>query len=266
MMIPYFYKIRHIKSNRVYVGSQYGKNSNPLNFWKTYFTSSKEVGIIIQNEGTESFEIKRIIVRDDARKYEKKYLSRMYSMLGREKFLAVFINRNLSPGILLTDDIIDKINHTKKKNWDNGKKEKPTPPNWKGKRRSNEMREKLRLSKLGHSVSDDTRKKLSVANSGKKQSSSTKNKRAASLQNCKSAYNREVWLFVSPEGKYHYTVGRRNEVLHLLGLSEGPGFRNYVNTEKSPSNGKNVGWKFYRGEIRILNLIKGIEGIIYHYV
>ena len=113
-MTPYFYKIMHIPSGRYYVGSQYGKNSDPTNLLTSYITSSKYVKQIIEKDGIESFKIVKILIRDDARDYEAKYLSKVYRLLGKDKFLQILINRNLSPGILLTKEIIEKANKKRK--------------------------------------------------------------------------------------------------------------------------------------------------------
>jgi len=109
-MTPYFYKILHKNTGKIYVGSQYGKNSDPKNLWKSYFSSSVYVKKLIEQHGTESFEILMIKERPDAREYEQRYLLRMYYALGRDKFCDIFINKNLSPGILLTEEMIEKAN------------------------------------------------------------------------------------------------------------------------------------------------------------
>lgn len=266
MSKPYFYKIKNKKTNKYYVGSQYGKNANKDNFFKTYFTSSRSINEDIKNEGIEIFEIISLIERNDAREYESYYLQKCYSLLGKDKFLNLFYNRTLSPGILLDDEIIARQTATKKLKWSNGDISKPVPPNWKGKERSARMKRRLSESKMGHLVSRETRQKLRDANLGKVQTQETKEKRAKSLALSKNAYGRKHWLFISPNNKYYYTLGKRNQRLHELGLSEGPGFINYVNTGTSPSQGKNIGWCFYEGEQtikKILNTVKQ-ENIIYY--
>ena len=109
-MKPYYYVIKHKPSGKLYVGSQYGKNSNPENLLTTYFTSSKLVKELIEKDGVESFEIEYIDCRPDAREYEQKFLMERYEKHGRDKFLQLYLNRNLSPGILLTEEIIEKAN------------------------------------------------------------------------------------------------------------------------------------------------------------
>jgi len=113
-MKPYFYKIQHKSSGKIYVGSQYGKNSDPKNLLNCYFTSSKLVKQIIKEDGVDSFVILLIDERLDAREYEQKYLLETYNQIGRDKFLNEYFNRNLSPGILLTKDIIAKANEKRK--------------------------------------------------------------------------------------------------------------------------------------------------------
>jgi hypothetical protein len=113
-MKPYYYVIKHKPSGKLYVGSQYGKNSNPENLLTTYFTSSKLVKELIEKDGVESFEIEYIDCRPDAREYEQKFLMERYKKHGREKFLQLYLNRNLSPGILLTEEIIEKANKKRK--------------------------------------------------------------------------------------------------------------------------------------------------------
>jgi hypothetical protein len=105
-MTPYFYKIKEISTGMYYVGCQYGKSSDPDNLFTTYFTSNQ----YIKSKPSSDFIIEKIIVRDDARIYEKRYLKKCYYILGREKFLKIMINRNLAPGILSTPETIEKAN------------------------------------------------------------------------------------------------------------------------------------------------------------
>jgi hypothetical protein len=114
-MKPYYYLIKHIPSGRYYAGSQYGKKSDPENLLKTYFTSSKYVKELLKSDGPDSFVIEKIECRTDAREYEQQFLIEKYNEFGREVFMQKFLNRNLSPGILLTKDIIEKANGPEKR-------------------------------------------------------------------------------------------------------------------------------------------------------
>jgi hypothetical protein len=109
-MTPYFYKIKHIPSGCYYVGSQYGKQSCPDNLFKTYFTSSKIIKTLIKNDGIDSFNIEKILINNNARNYEKRYLKKSFNLLGKEKFLQIFLNRNMAPGILNTKESIERGN------------------------------------------------------------------------------------------------------------------------------------------------------------
>jgi len=109
-MKPYFYKIREIKTGKIYVGCQYGRNSDPEKLFVSYFTSNQ----YIKSKPVTDFMIEKIIVRSDARDYERRYLSKCYRILGKKKFLDKMINRNLAPGILNTKETIEKANVKRK--------------------------------------------------------------------------------------------------------------------------------------------------------
>lgn len=259
MCKPYFYKIKHKETGKYYVGSQYGKTANKDNFFISYFTSSQAIKQIIKDRGKDLFEIVKIYEREDAREYEAHYLQRCYSVLGKEKFLSIFYNRNLAPGILLDESIIKQQTVTKKIKWDAGIISKPLPPNWKGKTRSDSMKQKLSNSKKGHLVSTNTRNKLRDANLGKKQSKQTVEKRLDALKNNDRAFNKKHWLFVSPEKNFYYAIGKRNIRMQELGLVLGPSFYNFVNTLQSPTIGKNLGWLFFEGKDIIEQVLKDVE-------
>lgn len=258
-MTPYFYKLKHIPTGRYYVGSQYGKNSDPSNLMDTYLTSSKYVRNLIEEHGKTSFQVVDVIVRPDAREYERRYLTRVYKFLGKKRFMLIMINRNISPGILLDELSLQKMKETRASRMLNGSIKTPVPPSWKGKKRSATMCERLSASKMGHIVSSQTRDKIRDSLRGKSQSDETKKRRAETLSKSKNAYGKKHWLFISPDKKYYYTIGKRNTRLHELGLTEGPGFINYVNTGSSPSKGKNIGWLFFEGEDNILKLLSTIN-------
>lgn len=67
MRVPYFYIIRHIGSGKRYVGSSWGKKTNPSQLLKEdgYTTSSKYVNKIIESEGISSFQIEVIITEEE---------------------------------------------------------------------------------------------------------------------------------------------------------------------------------------------------------
>ena len=171
-MKPYFYKLKEKPTGRYYVGVQYGKKANPSNLWITYFSSNK----YIKSQPKENFEILKIVVRSDARIYEQKYLRRCYSLLGKERFLKLMINRNLSPGILNTSETIEKANVKRRisnkiaaqrllsegKHNFQKKRYVPTPEQ----RKANSLR--MRGNKLGslRNITDEYRLKAAVKSAG----------------------------------------------------------------------------------------------------
>ncbi len=104
-MTAYFYKLQERETGRIYVGCQYGATADPKNLLVGYKTSCRYV----KDRGIESFDIVRILVRDDARVFERRYLRRMYAVMGYELFTQVFINRNLAPGIIFTKDVRERM-------------------------------------------------------------------------------------------------------------------------------------------------------------
>lgn len=93
--MQYTYLLKHIPTNTFYYGVQYGKKSNPINFWIRYFTSSKYVHKLIEEYGKESFtyEIRKTFnTTEQAQNWEKKVLRRLKVDQRKD-----FINKN--PGL-----------------------------------------------------------------------------------------------------------------------------------------------------------------------
>jgi len=128
-MQPYYYRIKHIKTGKIYVGSQYGKNANPSLFFVKYFTSSHKVRQIIMEEGRHAFLVEKVYPCVDARNYEEKVLRYWYRKLGRIQFNEIFINQCVSPGTQLSPEqlseaAVGNTNVRGKAWWNNGSKMK----------------------------------------------------------------------------------------------------------------------------------------------
>ena len=123
---PYYYRIRSLVTGQRYIGSQYGSGADPSNLFCNYFTSSKKVQLLIENNGVESFVIEKIVQIPNARTLEAKVLKRLYNLLGKEEFMLRFINRNVSPGILMDEASTKKRanNPTRRKRLSESHKEK----------------------------------------------------------------------------------------------------------------------------------------------
>lgn len=55
MGIPYTYRITHLPSGKHYYGARYAKNCHPDDLWVKYFTSSKTVKKLIEQDGKDAF-------------------------------------------------------------------------------------------------------------------------------------------------------------------------------------------------------------------
>jgi hypothetical protein len=62
---PYFYLILHKPSGKKYAGAKWAKGCHPSQFFSNYFTSSKVVKALIEQDGIESFEVLEIKTVDD---------------------------------------------------------------------------------------------------------------------------------------------------------------------------------------------------------
>lgn len=153
---PYFYKLLHIPTNKLYVGSQYSKTCDKSNLFKTYFTSSKYVKLLIEKDGVSSFKILDIKEREDARLYESRYLKKVYSKFGELKFKSIFINRNIAPGILNDEASIKKANIKRKVSNSLSQKLlfKQNKHNWQ--KKLSLEKELIRRSKLSNSMKGNT--------------------------------------------------------------------------------------------------------------
>lgn len=125
-MQPYYYRIKHLRTGMIYVGSQYGKNANPSLFFVKYFTSSHKIRQIIMEEGKQAFVIEKIHPCNNARNYEERVLRYWYNKLGRHVFVTTFINQCVSPGTQLSpqqlaDIACNNTNVRGKAWWNDGK-------------------------------------------------------------------------------------------------------------------------------------------------
>ena len=86
--IPYCYLIGWSKLGKYYYGCQYGKNCNPKNLMRTYFTSSKLVKKYIDKYGIpDVIQIRKIFNNvKECRLWEIKVLTRLNATL-RDDFL-----------------------------------------------------------------------------------------------------------------------------------------------------------------------------------
>ncbi|AHZ60129.1 NUMOD3 motif family protein [Dickeya phage phiDP23.1] len=83
-MQPYVYRIKS-KQGHFYYGCRYAQGCHPSDFWKTYFTSSTPVKLLIEEHGEDFFEPKVIRVcqtQEDALRIERTLISRSHKLPG----------------------------------------------------------------------------------------------------------------------------------------------------------------------------------------
>ena len=153
-MQPYTYLIKHRPTGLVYYGFRAANRVNPFDdLWKQYFTSSPKVQQLIDETGKESFdtEIRRIFeTKEQASAWEIKVLRRC-KVLNDNRW----INQNIAGYVIPTEESNKKISDY-----------------WKGKPKSKEQIEKIRLSNIGKNkgkkASEEHRRKNSEAHKGEK--------------------------------------------------------------------------------------------------
>ena len=153
-MKPYTYLIKHRPTGKVYYGFRAANKVEPKDvLWKRYFTSSPKVQRLIEETGVDSFDIeirKTFNTKEQASAWETKVLRRC-RVLEDDRW----INQNVAGYIIPTEESNKKISDY-----------------WKGKPKSTEQIEKIRLSNLGKNkgktASDEHRRKNSEAHKGEK--------------------------------------------------------------------------------------------------
>jgi hypothetical protein len=250
------YKITNTKNNLCYYGIVYGKNKTVEDRF-TEHMNGKGGSLLYKHGvkvfGRDSFVVETILTG------ELDYIRSEEVALNEKNLWPNGYNGNTSHAIVLTEEQQAQIKQTKKQKWADNPETKPVPPNWKGKKRSDQMKERLSISKTGHDVSDITRQKLRDANVGKTQTEKTKEKRKQSLSANPNAYGREYWLAISPDGIGHLTHGGRNHMFSTIGISIGKSLFSNINTGNPTKciahNAKNNGWIFYNDYSKIKQVI-----------
>ena len=153
-MQPYTYLIKHIPTNKVYYGFRCANKKAPHNdLWHEYFTSSPKVQSLIEQYGVDSFvtEIRKVFeTKEQAVLWETKVLQRC-KVLTDDRW----INQNVAGYVIPTEESNKKISQFHK-----------------GKPKTAEHKEKIRLSNLGKNkgkkASDEHKQKNSEAHKGER--------------------------------------------------------------------------------------------------
>ncbi len=151
-MKPYTYLIKHRPTGKVYYGYRSANKVDPQeDLWKHYFTSSPGVQKLIEETGTDSFdvEIRRTFeTKEQASNWETRVLRRCGVLED-----ARWINQNIAGYVVPTAESNKKISDY-----------------WKGKPKSEEQIEKIRKGNIGKNKgkvqTEEHRRKNSEANKG----------------------------------------------------------------------------------------------------
>lgn len=160
--MPYTYYIFHKPTNQHYYGARWAKNSDPSDFWKTYFTSCREVKCLIEKYGVESFnvQIRRVFnTGEEARQWEHRVLKRLKVSKRKD-----WINKtNGQPPVCnfsrMGQGLGRKLSNKHKESISKGNSGK-----LKGKSQSIEHRQKAANTRLGSKRSKETRSLMSQRN------------------------------------------------------------------------------------------------------
>jgi len=178
-MNPYTYIIKHKPTGKLYYGYR-GANKVEAqeDLWKNYFTSSKKVKELIEQDGADSFdfEIRKVFeTQEQASDWERKALRRL-KVLYNDKWL----NQNIAGHVVQTEESRRKISERfkgiplteeHKRKVSEAQKGKPKKSKVYQSKEYRENMSRLKSGKLngryGLEVSEETRNKISQANKGR---------------------------------------------------------------------------------------------------
>lgn len=266
MKIATLYKITNIITDLRYYGIVYKKNKTILDRFEEHMIGKGgkilyEQGVLIH--GRNNFKIETLCVG------ELYYIADLEIKLNKSNLWPIGYNGNTSHALILTTEQHSLCSAKKRARYAIDPTTKPIPPNWKGKKRSKKMRDKLSLSKMGHEVRDDVKEVLRLAATGKTWKQSTYDKiNKFRKENLLSCCGRKAWLCISPEGVGHFKIGDSNNFFQILGLSYSSTILKNLNTDlpivSKRSDSKSNGWIVYNDIDKITKIMKSdIEVIKY---
>lgn len=212
--VPYTYLLKHLSTNTFYYGCRYAKGCNPSDFWVKYYTSSKYVKALVEENGKDSFEFEIRQTFDDVnkcREWESRVLKRL-KVASREDFINKTDNRAIDP--------LCAIKGSEKRQVSSKSREasRKTGKANKGKKRTLEQREIISESlkgntrKLGIKESEESREKKRQMRLGKSSGMLGKN------------HSEEAKLLQGRSGENHWNFGKRHseETLRKMRKPRGP--------------------------------------------
>lgn len=182
---PFSYVIHCLTTNQYYYGVRYGKGCHPDQLWTSYFTSSKNIKVLVEEHGVSNFKtyIRRIFDCPKlALSWESKVLRRL-RVISKPKWLNQSDGANFRHNGTLSDAVKQQMSKTRKgvpkprskthqANLTAALKGKPSPQ--KGKPLSTATKKKLSVkakgrpsARKGTVTSEEHRLKIAEAKKGK---------------------------------------------------------------------------------------------------
>lgn len=125
MTVYFTYCIRNKTTNQHYYGARWKPGCHPSDLWNTYFTSSKKVHKLIQQYGSDDFEVeirKTFETEHQCRSWEMKVLHKL-KVQENDKWLNIALNTPTMLGRRHSPKTIAKMKAAKK-SWDPLKRKK----------------------------------------------------------------------------------------------------------------------------------------------
>lgn len=156
MKTAILYKIVNTVNGMVYYGIVYKKDKTVSDRFEEHMTGRG--GSLLYQHGVLEYGRDSFVV-EELERGNIDYIRNKEVELNKNNLYPIGYNGNTSHAILTTEDQREQALAKRELLYKDYPERRPTPPNWKGKTRSPQMRSRLSESKKGHAVSEETRKK-----------------------------------------------------------------------------------------------------------
>lgn len=162
-MNAYTYCITHLPSGKRYYGCQYSMRCDPSHLGVSYFSSSRRIHKLIEQEGLDAFkfDVRKVFraEKEKCRRWEHKVLVRLNAAKSEKWFNRHNADLKFYNSGDIMDDTREKMRIARQ-----------------GKKHSKETIEKIRQSRIGKKMSIESRAKMTLSHKGIKLSEEHKKK------------------------------------------------------------------------------------------